>query len=195
MTWMIDKSHTEVTFAVRHLMVSTIRGQFTRFDASVTLDPEHTDGSSVNATVDAASLETGNPERDTHLRSSDFLDVVEYPTITFVSSQVAQVGQDSVWVRGELSIHGVTREVTLRGRFDGPVADLIGERVVGFELTAEVDRRDFGLTWDLPLTGGGVFVGNAVTIAINTELRESESGEAPSPATLARLQGLPYYGR
>lgn len=169
-------------------MVSTVRGQFARFDASVTLDAEHPDRSSITATVDATSLSTGNAERDEHLQSADFLEVERYQSITFASSQVAQIGTDSFWVRGDFSIHGVTREVTFRGRFEGPVADLIGDRVVGFELTVEVDRREFGLVWDLPLTGGGVVVGNAVTIIIDTELREGEA-EPPTPSALARERG------
>lgn len=189
MTWNIDKAHTEVSFAVRHLMVSTVRGQFARFDASVTVHPERPSRSSVNATVDAASLSTGHEERDKHLRSADFLDVERYPAITFASNQVAQVGTDSFWVRGNLSVHGVTREVTFRGRFEGPVADLIGQRVVGFELTVEIDRRDFGLDWDLPLEGGGLIVGNAVTITIDAELREGDL-EAPPPTAVARERGL-----
>ena len=171
--WILDREHSEVHFAAQHLMVATVHGRFTSFEADVNLDPEHAAQSHVHATIDAASLDTGNRERDDHLRSSDFLEVTNYPTLEFTSTQVAQVGPDSFWVRGDLSIHGATREVTLRGRFTLPVEDLADADAVRFTMAAEVNREDFGLTFNDTIEAVGILVGHAITITIDAAIRRS----------------------
>ena len=178
MVWVLDPEHTEIGFSAQHLMVATVHGRFTRFEADVELDPEHPERSHVRARVDVASLDTGNEERDRHLRSSEFLDVERYPHIEFTSSQVAQVGPDSFWLRGDLSIHGVTREVTLRGRFDASVEALATTPAVHFQMAAEVNREDFGLTWNSAIEAIGILVGRTITITIDAAARQ------PNPANV-----------
>jgi polyisoprenoid-binding protein YceI len=180
--WILDREHSEVRFAAQHLMVATVHGRFTSFDAAVSLDLEHADQSHVRATIDAASLDTGNAERDDHLRSADFLDVTNYPTIAFESTQIAQVGPDSFWVRGDLSIHGVTREVTLRGRFTLPVEDLATTDAVRFSMAAEVNREDFGLSFNDAVEAVGILVGRTITITIDAAIRRAAEPTVPSGA-------------
>ncbi|MFA7297564.1 MAG: YceI family protein [Dehalococcoidia bacterium] len=174
MVWVLDPEHTQVGFAAQHLMVATVHGRFTRFDAEVTLDPAQPERSRVTARIDVASLDTGNAERDRHLRSAAFLDVDRFPHIEFTSTQIAQVGPDSFWLRGDLSIHGVTREVTLRGRFDGSVDMLADAPAVRFQMAAEVDRDDFGLTWNNALDAVGILVGRAITITIDAAVQQPD---------------------
>lgn len=174
--WIFDREHSEVRFAAQHLMVATVHGRFTSFDADVNLDLEHAERSHVHATIAAASLDTGNADRDDHLRSADFLDVTNYPTIEFTSTQIAQVGPDSFWVRGDLSIHGITREVTLRGRFTLPVDELATTEAVRFTMAAEVNRENFGLTFNDAVEAVGILVGRAITITIDAAIRR-----APEP--------------
>lgn len=174
MVWVLDPAQTQVGFAAQHLMVATVHGSFRRFDAEVELDPAQPERSYVTARIDAASLDTGNEERDRHLRSAEFLDVEQYPYIQFTSTQVAQVGPDSFWLRGELSVHGVTREVTLRGRFDASVETLADAPAVRFQMAAEVNREDFGLTWNSAIEAVGILVGRAITITIDAAVRQPD---------------------
>lgn len=178
MVWVLDPEHTQVGFAAQHLMVATVHGRFTRFDAEVTLDPEQPERSHVSARIDAASLDTGNEERDRHLRSEAFLDVERYPHIEFTSTQIAQVGPDSFWLRGDLSIHGVTHEVTLRGRVDGSVETLADAPAVRFQMAAEVNREDFGLTWNNALDAVGILVGRTITVTIDAAVRQPDRAPA-----------------
>lgn len=179
MVWILDPEHTQVGFAAQHLMVATVHGRFHRFEADVSLYPERPDQSHVTARIDAASLDTGNAERDRHLRSAEFLDVERYPLIEFTSTQVAQVGPDSFWLRGDLSIHGVTREVTLRGRFDGSVETLADAPAVRFQMAAELNREDFDLTWNSALDAVGILVGRMITITIDAAVRQPDRAAAP----------------
>jgi polyisoprenoid-binding protein YceI len=171
--WILDREQSEVRFAAQHLMVATVHGRFASFDAEVQLNPEHAEQSHVHATIAAASLDTGNAERDDHLRSAEFLDVTNYPTIEFTSTQIAQVGPDSFWLRGDLAIHGITREVTLRGRFTLPVADLAEADRVRFTMAAEVNREDFGLTFNDAVEAVGILVGRTITITIDAAIRRA----------------------
>jgi polyisoprenoid-binding protein YceI len=171
--WTLDPVHTEVGFSVRHLMVSTVKGQFRSVAAEVELDPDHPERSRVNATIDAASLDTGNPERDGHLRSADFLDVERFPTVVYRSTAVHRVREGEVEIAGELTIRDVTRPVALRGSFGGPVTDPWGGRRAGFELTGEIDREAFGLTWNVALESGGVLVGKSVRLHVTAEVAEA----------------------
>ena len=173
MTWELDSKHSEVGFAVRHMMVSKVRGRFERFDAVVELDADQPANSRVEAHIDAASINTGAPDRDTHLRSADFFDVEQHPTIDFRSTRVERGRGDSFKVTGDLTIRGVTRKVTLDGEVTGPATDPWGNHRVGFSLRGDIDREDFGLTWNQALEAGGFLVGKKVELSIDAEVLEA----------------------
>lgn len=182
MAWVLDRAHVRIEFAVRQLIVATVHGHFTEFDADISLDLEHPERSRVHADVAAASLDTGNALRDSHLRSADFLDVEHYPRISFVSKRATQVAADTFWLRGDLTLHGVTREVTFSGRLEAPVPQLEGEQDVGFVLTTEIDREEYGMDWKLPLDSGGLMVGRSVPITIDARVIEVAADRSISAA-------------
>ena len=153
----IDKSHSMVEFVSRHLMVTKVRGRFSEFSGAITVG-ETPEESSVEVTIDAASIDSRDEKRDAHLRSPDFLDVDNHPTIDFRSTDVDVVDDERLRVTGDLTIRGVTRAVTLDATFDGEFADPWGNERVGFSATAEVDREEWGLTWNVALETGGVLV-------------------------------------
>jgi polyisoprenoid-binding protein YceI len=171
--WNLDAAHTEVGFSTRHLMVSTVKGHFRTVDAEIEIDADRPEQSRVSATIDVASLDTGNPERDAHLRSADFLDVERFPLLTFRSTAVRRVTSDAVEIAGDLTIRDVTHPVVLHGTFGGPVVDPWGGRRAGFELEGEIDREAFGLTWNVALESGGVLVGKRVKLHIAAEVAEA----------------------
>ena len=166
-SWAIDAAHSDVAFTVRHLMVSKVRGQFTRFEGAIQITEEPVD-SSVMATIDLSSIDTSNDDRDAHLRSPDFFDVERHPTMTYRSTGVRPAG-DGYAVSGELSLHGVTKPVELKLQFNGVSPDPWGGTRVGFSATTEINRRDFGIDISLPLNGGGVVVGDKVTVSLEIE--------------------------
>jgi polyisoprenoid-binding protein YceI len=166
-TWTIDPVHSEVGFSVRHLMVSKVKGRFTRFDGAITIAEDPLD-SKVEATIDASSLVTGDEGRDQHLRSSDFLEVDKHQQLKFVSRSVRAAGSDYE-VEGDLSIKGVTRPVTLALELNGVSADPWGGQRAGFSASTEINRSDFGVTFNMPLEGGGVVVGEKVKITLEIE--------------------------
>jgi polyisoprenoid-binding protein YceI len=170
MTWTLDKQHVDLAFSAKHMMVATVRGRFTDVEAEIELDEERPEASKVRATVAAASLSTGNADRDAHLTSADFLDVERYPALTFVSTEVRRKGDDAFELSGDLTIRDVTRSVSLAGEFTGPVASPWGDRRFGFSLTGSIDREDFGLTWNVALETGGVLVGKKINLAIEAEV-------------------------
>ena len=166
--WAIDPVHSEVGFSIRHLMVSKVRGRFTTFDGTFVTAPNPVD-SELTATVDLASLDTGNPDRDAHVRSADFLDVEHYPTLSYRSTGI-RVDGDQFVVDGELSLHGVTKSVPLSLEIHGFQPNSpFGDTRAGFTATTEIDRRDFGVSFDVPLDGGGVGLGHKVQITIEVE--------------------------
>ena len=167
-TWAIDPVHSEVSFTVRHLMVSKVRGRFTRF-AGTFVTGEDPLESSVEASVELASIDTDNADRDAHIRSADFFDVERYPTLTYRSTGIRRDG-DGFIVDGELSLHGVTRSVPLTLEVNGFQASTpFGDTRAGFSATAEINRNDFGIEFNAPLEGGGVVLGNKVQIALEVE--------------------------
>ena len=168
-TWSIDPAHSHVQFAVRHLVVSTVKGRFGDVGGTIALDEQHLAGSSVEVEIDAATVDTREERRDAHLRSADFLDVERFPTITFRSTRVEPGRGDAFRVVGDLTIHGVTRQVVLEGEQTGRGPSLSGAEVIGFEATTKINRRDFGLTWNATLETGGVVVGDEVKITIDVE--------------------------
>jgi polyisoprenoid-binding protein YceI len=167
-TWAIDPSHTHAGFTVRHLMVSKVRGRFAGVSGTVTIAEEPLD-SHVEVEIDLASIDTRDNQRDAHLRSPDFFDVENYPTMSYRSTAVRPAGKGRWLVEGELSLHGVTRSVPLEVSFEGAGADPWGGVRAGFSARAEIDREDFGLTWNQVLETGGIAVGKKVAIDIEVE--------------------------
>ena len=166
-TWKADPVHSEIAFSARHLMVSKTRGRFTSHDVTI-VTSEDPLGSSVTATIDLASVDTGSEQRDSHLRSADFLDVEKYPTMSYRSTGIRQ--DDDGWViDGELTLHGVTREVPLAVEVNGFGPDPFGGQRAGFSATAQLSRRDFGIDIAVPMAGGGVGVGDKVSINLEIE--------------------------
>lgn len=172
MTWNIDKTHSEVGFSVRHMMISNVRGKFERFDAEVELDPKNLEAAKVKATIETASVNTGVEQRDNHLRSPDFFDSEQHPTMTFVSTKVKQNGSE-VEVVGKLKIRDQEHELTLKGELEGPGKDPWGNTRVGFSLSGEIEREQWGLTWNQALETGGVLVAKKVKLVIETQLIET----------------------
>jgi len=170
--WTIDPVHSEVGFKVRHMMVSWTRGSFGKFEGRVHYDERKPESLSVDVTIDAASIDTKAADRDTHLRSADFLDVEGHPHLTFKSKSAKATGEGSFELQGELTIRGVTRPVTLEVTDMGPTnKDPWGNLVRGAQAKARISRKDFGLNWNSALETGGVLVGDEVQILIEAELR------------------------
>jgi len=167
-TWTVDPAHSRVGFVARHLMISKVRGNFGRFSGTVEIDPDPT-RSSLHAEVDTASVGTGDESRDAHLRSADFFDVEAYPTMSLRSTAVRADG-DRLTLAGELTIKDVTAPVELALEFDGVETDPWGGTRAGFSAVAEVNRRDFGLEWNVALDSGGMLVGEKVRIELDVEL-------------------------
>ncbi len=166
-TWNIDVDHSDVSFSVRHMMVSKVRGSFEKFSGTIVTgaDPAQ---SSVTAEIDLASINTKNEQRDGHIKSADFFEVETYPTMTYTSTGITTKGSDFV-VEGELSLHGVTKSVPLALELNGFTKDPYGGTRVGFSATAAIDRSDFGISISMPMDGGGVVVGEKVTIFLEIE--------------------------
>jgi polyisoprenoid-binding protein YceI len=166
-TYTLDTSHSSVNFVVKHLMVSKTRGTFTGFTGTVVIGEDPAD-SSVEVTVDVASVHTRDEKRDGHLRSADFFHVEEHPTMTYKSTSVKPAGNEWL-VDGDLTVHGVTGPLQLRVAFEGAASTPWGGQALGFSATGEVNREDFGLTWNQALETGGVLVGKKATIEIEAE--------------------------
>jgi len=167
-TYSLDKGHTTVEFVGRHLMITKVRGRFTGFDGQIVIGDAPED-SSVEVTVETASVDSSDEKRDGHLRSPDFLDVENYPAITFRSTKV-DIGRDgTAKVAGDLTIKDVTRPVTLDVEFDGAQTDPWGGQRIGFSAHTEIDRENWGLTWNVALETGGVLVGKKIRLELNVE--------------------------
>ena len=166
-TYNIDKTHTDVIFAAKHMMVTTVRGKFGTVDGSLQLDLENPGASSGSFTVGVASLNTGVEQRDGHLRSGDFFDAETYPEIAFVSTGVAAKGGSDYAVTGDLTIRGTTRPVTFEVEYLGNYKSMAGADRVGFHATTKINREDWGLTWNVGLEAGGWLVGKDVKIEID----------------------------
>lgn len=178
-TWDIDPAHSSLEFSVRHMMATTVKGQFAKFSGSIDLDDKDIAKSTVEVNVDVASIDTHEPKRDGHLKSPDFFDVAKYPTATFKSTKVQKAGKNKLKVTGDLTLHGVTKPVVLE--VEGPSQPYktpFGTTVRGVHATAKIDRKDFNITWNKTLDSGGVLVGNEVTLDINAELSEKKAPAA-----------------
>ncbi|WP_433467416.1 YceI family protein [Spirillospora sp. CA-128828] len=165
--WKVDPSHSEIGFSARHLMISKVRGRFTAYDVTIVTGESLLD-STVAATIDLASIDTGNDMRDNHLRAADYLQVEKYPTMTYRSTGIRQTRGGWV-IDGELTLHGVTRQVPLTVEVNGFGSDQWGGRRAGFSATAEINRRDFGIDISIPLDAGGVTVGDKVSISLEIQ--------------------------
>ena len=169
--WKIDPAHSAAQFSVRHLMISNVRGEFTKITGSATFDSSDLSKAGVEMTIEAASINTREPQRDEHLRSADFLDVANYPTLTFRSTRVQPIGQETFKLTGDLTIRGVTKQVTFE--MEGPtppVKDPWGNTRAGVTGSTKINRKDFGVSFNALTEAGGVMVGDEVKITIEAEL-------------------------
>ncbi len=174
--WKIDPVHSSVGFSIRHLVISTVRGQFTNYSGTVTLDDADPTRSTVEATIDAASIGTQVPDRDKHLRSPDFLDVAKYPSISFRSTKVEKAGE-ALKVTGDLTLHGVTKPVTLEVTATPAIKGMYGETRRAFSGTARISRKEFGLTWNKVVEAGPV-VGDDIAVTLELEAVKDSPKEA-----------------
>ncbi|AYA24034.1 Polyisoprenoid-binding protein YceI [Rhodococcus rhodochrous J3] len=165
-TWAIDPVHSNVGFTVRHLVVSKVRGSFENFSGAITVAEDGT--ASVNAEIDVKSINTKNADRDAHIRSADFFDAEQFPVATFTSTDVRADGDDYI-VTGDFTLHGVTRPVDLKLEFNGVNPGMGQGPVAGFEATTVINRKDFGISIEMPLEGGGAVVGDKITITLEIE--------------------------
>lgn len=170
MAWQIDPAHSSVQFWVRHMMVSKVRGRFEQFSGSVDADEDNVPKSRIEVQIDAASINTGDAQRDGHLRSPDFLNVEAYPYVTFVSTDVQHDGSENGTIAGDLTIRDVTRPVVLQVEYSGQGRNPWGATVAGFNAKTKINRKDYGLEWNVALETGGWLVSDEVTIEIEIEL-------------------------
>jgi polyisoprenoid-binding protein YceI len=167
-TWTLDPTHSEVSFSVRHLAISKVKGSFESFDASLVTDEDHT-ASKVTASIDVASINTNQKDRDGHLQTGDFFLAEEHPQMTFTSTSIEEKGDDAFLVHGDLSLRGVTKPVTLKSEFGGLVVDGYGQTKLGFSATTKIDRTEFGVSWNAALEAGGFTLGNDVTVTLEIQ--------------------------
>jgi polyisoprenoid-binding protein YceI len=168
-TWNIDTAHTGITFSVRHMVVSKVRGRFGKFAGAMHLDDADLSRSSAEVTIDAASIDTGVAERDAHLRSPDFLDVEKFSELRFRSTRVEKVDDTNYRVTGDLTIRDATREVAITVEYGGRGKDPWGNERIGFVARTALDRKDFGLTWNQVLEAGGILVGDRIEIDLDVQ--------------------------
>jgi polyisoprenoid-binding protein YceI len=182
MPWDLDPNHTQVSFSAKHLGVATVRGNFLRVKrADIELDdPDDPTTARGTVTIDAASLDTGNEQRDQHLRSADFFDVERYPDITFSANRVEPDGDDTYRVTGDLTIKGETRPVTLEYEHGGVVTDPFGNTKAGGTLSGTINRSDWGLKWNVPLGNGGMLVSDKIKLEIDGQLAQTKEAAAAS---------------
>ncbi|HLG69632.1 MAG TPA: YceI family protein [Chloroflexota bacterium] len=166
-TWNVDPVHSDVSFSVRHMMVSKVRGRFTKFEGTIRTGGDFL-ASSVEASIDLNSIDTNNEQRDAHIRSADFFEVEKFPTMSFQSRSIREHG-DGYVMDGELTLHGVTRPVELNLEVNGFSKDPYGGMRAGFSASTEINRKDFGIEFNMPMDGGGVVVGDKIQIALEIE--------------------------
>ncbi len=180
MAWVIDPAHSQVTFSVRHLMITTVKGQFKIIRGQLHIDEQNPANSWVEAEADVASIDTRDEKRDAHLRSADFFESEKYPTITFKSTHVERVSGDEFKVTGDLTMHGVTKQVTFDGEYTGQIKDTWGNQRAGLSVKTTINRKDWNLNWNVALESGGVMVSENVKIEIDLS-----SIYQPAPAEAA----------
>jgi polyisoprenoid-binding protein YceI len=171
--WKIDPTHSEVNFKVKHLVVSTVTGHFARFDAAIESSKEDFSDARITFEAEVASIDTKNDQRDEHLKSPDFFDAASYPKMSFVSTSAKKISDHELRVKGNLTLRGVTKDITLDVVYNGSVAGFGGNQVAGFEIRSRVNRFDFGLQWNALTEAGGVVVSNEVQIEILAEFQKA----------------------
>jgi polyisoprenoid-binding protein YceI len=180
-TYQIDPAHTSAQFTVRHMMITNVRGGFSRVQGTIVYDPENLSGSSIEANIDTSSINTLDEQRDAHLKSADFLDTGKHPTIAFKSKKIEPAGESELKVTGDLTIHGTTKQVVLK--VEGPtveVKDPFGNTRIGASASTKIKRSDFGLTWNAVLEAGGIAVGDELKIELEIsaiKAQEKASGQ------------------
>jgi polyisoprenoid-binding protein YceI len=177
-TWNIDPSHSAIAFSVRHMVVSKTRGRFTKWTGQLRFDADDPAASSVDVSIDPASLDTADAQRDAHLRSPDFFDVEKFPTASFRSTRVDTHGEDRYRVTGDLTIHGVSKSVVLDVTYEGSGKDPWGGERAGFVASTTIDRRQFGLEWNKALETGGLLVGEKVELTLEIEAVKQAAQQA-----------------
>jgi polyisoprenoid-binding protein YceI len=177
-TWNYDPVHSDIGFSVRHLMISKVRGHFKKWSGTLAVDESNLPASKVSVEIDAASLDTNEEQRDNHLRSADFLDVANYPAIQFESTGVQKTGDSELKVTGNLTIRGVTKPVVLDVEYLGRTKDPWGGERAGFTAQTAIDRKDYGLTWNMALEAGGIMVGDKVEINLEIEAVKAQGSGA-----------------
>lgn len=178
MSWKIDSAHSEINFTVRHMMISNVRGRFENFTGIVNFDEANPAHSTVDVEIEAASINTREGQRDAHLKSADFLDAVNFPTLTFKSKNIQVVDSNHGKIIGDLTIRGVSHEVILDTEFNGKIKNPYGKNSAGFSATTTINRKDWGLTWNVGLETGGILVGEDLKISIELEIIEEAIPEA-----------------
>ncbi len=166
-TWVVDRVHSLVEFSAKHMMVATVKGRFDAFEGTLHINEEQPENSRVTASVDVASIDTAEPQRDAHLRSDDFFNAEKFRQMTFHSKRVEKVDDEHWRVIGDLTIRDVTKEVVLDTEYEGQIKDAFGKQRAGFTATVQVNRKDFGLNWNGIIETGGVIVGDKVKIALH----------------------------
>ena len=174
MLWQIDPAHSHIQFGVRHLMISTVRGRFEKFSGTIAFDENDPSRGSVDIQIEAASINTNEPQRDGHLRSPDFFEVDKYPTLTFKSKRIEKIDDRRGRIIGDLTIKGITKEVVLEAEYAGTIKTPYGTTGAGASATAKISRKAWGLTWNMALEAGGVAVGDEIKIEIELELIKQE---------------------
>jgi polyisoprenoid-binding protein YceI len=168
-TWQLDASHSSVEFSVKHLMIASVKGSFGKLEASIAGTDKDVSGANVTVKIDVSSIDTGNDQRDAHLRSGDFFDVEKFPAITFAGKRVVGDVSGEFKLVGDLTIRGVTKEITLDATFEGRAKDPWGNARLGYTATGKIRRTDFGLNWNQALEAGGVLVSEDVKIAVEAQ--------------------------
>ncbi|MCK6622296.1 MAG: YceI family protein [Calditrichaceae bacterium] len=174
--WKIDPAHSEISFKVKHLVISTVTGHFSRFDATIESSEDDFSDAKISFEADVSSINTKNEQRDAHLKSPDFFDSAKHPKISFASTSVKKISDYELQVTGNLTMRGVTRKVTLDVVYNGTVDGFQGMQVAGFEVRTRLNRFDFGLQWNALTEAGGVVVGNEVKIEVLAEFTKAQAG-------------------
>jgi len=167
--WQFDPAHTSIEFSAKHMMVTTVRGRFAGFSGSIVGDAQDPTNAEIEVEIDASSIDSRSEQRDAHLRSADFLDIEKFPKLTYRSTHIEKVSDDRLRVTGDLTIKDVTKPVTLDATINGFATTPWGQEVAGITLEGQINRKDFGLVWNVALETGGVLVGDTIKIAIEVE--------------------------
>src|SRR5579875_680756 len=167
--WVFDKAHSSAEFSVRHMMISNVNGRFNEMEGTIYGSPDNLENAVAEVVIKAASVDTREPQRDNHLRSADFFFAEKYPEIGFRSKKIRKISEDEYKILGDLTIRGVTKEVELKGTFEGSLKDPYGHIRMGITVEGQIDREEWGLKWNSGLETGGIMVGNKVKITVHVE--------------------------